>query len=441
MARKLAAILAADVAGFSRWMGKDEAGTLEALRASREVLVAQITAHQGRIFGGAGDSVIAEFASAVEATEAAIAIQRALANAPKATTPQLRFRIGLNLGDVIVEGDNLFGDGVNVAARIESLAEPGGIALSQAVYEQIRGKIDITAEALGPQRLKNIATPVEVYRIVLDGHSRPLPTRLMAAVRRPAVKLAAAMVLALLAGVLAWQAPRSLQTTSRKPVIAVLPFTTLGGDEATRRLADGLTEDILTDLSHFRGLEVVASSSSGTFNGKTVDAREIGKALGAPYLLTGTVQREGGQLRISAQLIAPSSGEHLWAQRWDRPAEDAFTIQSQLAEQVAATLGSIDSSAAITASEIGKAKGQAPEFAGLRLLPSFSRGAWPIHQGGPRVRDRRCRQGHRPRSRIRSSLCRPGTIGVQYDPPWGGLRDGHARHGGGRAEVGRACAR
>jgi TolB-like protein len=182
----------------------------------------------------------------------------------------------------------------------------------------------------------------------------------MTAVRRPAVKLAAAVVLTLLAGVLAWQAPRSLQTTSRKPVIAVLPLTTLGGDEATRRLADGLTEDILTDLSHFRGLEVVASSSSGTFNVKTVDPREIGKALGAPYLLTGTVQREAGQLRISAQLIAPSTGEHLWAQRWDRPAADAFAIQSELAEQVAATLGSIDSSAAITASEIGKAKGQAP---------------------------------------------------------------------------------
>jgi TolB-like protein/class 3 adenylate cyclase len=361
--RKLAAILAADVVGYSRLMERDEQGTLDALRKAREVVAQAVASHEGRVFGGAGDSVIAEFGSAVEATQAAIAIQKELAskNPSGAAASDMRFRIGLNIGDVVVEGDDLLGDGVNVAARIEALAEPGGICLSHAVFEQVHGKIDVHFERLGQYNLKNIAKRIPVYRVALDNKVRPAHVRWLAEARRrrwtfPAL---AALVL-LVAGATLWSFSEHSPTARSKLSVAVMPLSTIGSDEPTRRLADGLTEDIITDLSRFPNLEIIASNTIAAYKDKPGAIIEIGKDLGVSYLLQGTIQREGESMRISAQLLDFASGAHLWTQRWDRPSEDAFAVQSELAEQVAAMLGSAESSAAITASEIRKVKSRPP---------------------------------------------------------------------------------
>ena len=361
--RRLAAILAADVVGYSRLMERDEQGTLDALRKAREIVAQAVASHEGRVFGGAGDSVIAEFGSAVEATQAAIAIQKELAskNPSGAAASDMRFRIGLNIGDVVVEGDDLLGDGVNVAARIEALAEPGGICLSHAVFEQVHGKIDVHFERLGQHNLKNIARRIPVYRVALDNKVRPAHVRWLAEARRrrwtfPAL---AALVL-LVAGATLWNFSEHSPTARSKLSVAVMPLSTIGSDEPTRRLADGLTEDIITDLSRFSNLEIIASNTIAAYNDKPGAIIEIGKDLGVSYLLQGTIQREGESMRISAQLLDFASGAHLWTQRWDRPSEDAFAVQSELAEQVAATLGSAESSAAITASEIRKVKSRPP---------------------------------------------------------------------------------
>jgi TolB-like protein/class 3 adenylate cyclase len=363
MTRKLTTILAADVVGYSQLIERDEQGTLTTLRKAQEVVAQAVVVHGGRIFGGAGDSVIAEFGSAVEATKAAISIQKELVGwkSSDAIESDFRFRIGLNLGDVVVEGDNLLGDGVNVAARIEALAEPGGICMSHAVFEQVRGKIDIQFDRLGQYKLKNIARRVSVYRVALDSKVRPAHTRWLAEVRRHRWALPAFVALfALVAGVIWWKLSQPTSTTRSNLSIAVMPLSTIGSDESTRRLADGLTEDIITDLSRFSNLEILASNTIAAYQDKSDAILEIREELGVSYLLQGTIQREGDNMRVSAQLLDLESGAHLWTQRWDRPSEDAFAVQSELAEQVAATLGSAESSAAITASEIRKVKSRPP---------------------------------------------------------------------------------
>jgi TolB-like protein/class 3 adenylate cyclase len=363
MTRKLTTILAADVVGYSQLIERDEQGTLNTLRKARDVVAQAVALHGGRIFGGAGDSVIAEFGSAVEATEAAISIQKDLVGwkSSGATESDFRFRIGLNIGDVVIEGDNLLGDGVNVAARIEALAEPGGICMSHAVFEQVRGKIDIQFERLGQYKLKNIARRISVYRVALDSKVRPAHTRWFAEVRRRRWALPAFVALfALVAGAIWWELSQPASTARSNLSIAVMPLSTIGSDEPTRRLADGLTEDIITDLSRFSNLEILASNTIAAYQDKSDAILEIREDLGASYLLQGTIQREGDNMRVSAQLLDLASGAHLWTQRWDRPSEDAFAVQSELAEQVAATLGSAESSAAITASEIRKVKSRPP---------------------------------------------------------------------------------
>ena len=363
MTRKLTTILAADVAGYSQLVERDEQGTLNTLRKAREVVAQAVALHGGRIFGGAGDSVIAEFGSAVEATKAAISIQKELASwkSSGATGSDFRFRIGLNIGDVVVEGDDLLGDGVNVAARIEGLSEPGGICISHAVFEQVHGKIDIQFERLGQYRLKNIARRISVYRVALDSKVRPAHTRWLAEVRRRRWALPACVALfALVAGVIWWNLSQPASTARSNLSIAVMPLSTIGSDEFTQRLADGLTEDIITDLSRFSNLEILASNTIAAYQDKSDAILEIREDLGVSYLLQGTIQREGENMRVSAQLLDLESGAHLWTQRWDRPSKDAFAVQSELAEQVAATLGSAESSAAITASEIRKVKSRPP---------------------------------------------------------------------------------
>lgn len=352
MARKLTTILAADVAGYSRLMERDEQAALIALRKIREIIAKHVNAHHGRIFGGAGDSVVAEFGCAVEATEAAIAIQKELAHQSigASGTLDLRLRIGLNIGDVVVEGDDLLGDGVNVAARIQALAEPGGICLSRAVFEQVRGKINARFEPLGRHTVKNITKAISIYRLALDGRTQPVPVRWLNEMRRRRQTIPALAGLALLLGaVLLWFLLQEPPPAHSKLSLAVMALLTIGTDEPTQRLANGLTEDIISDLSRFADLEVVASNATAAYKDKPDGAREIGKALGVSYVLEGTIQREAERLRISAQLLDVSTGTHLWTQRWDRPTQETFAVQSELAEQIAASLASAESSSALKA--------------------------------------------------------------------------------------------
>ena len=302
MERRLAAILAADVVGYTALMGADEAGTLRRLTAlRREVLEPLIADHHGRVVKLMGDGFLVEFASVVDAVSCALAWQQRLAEEPSG----LNFRIGINLGDVIVEDDDIHGDGVNIAARLEGLAEPGGICLSGDVYRQAKGKIEAVFESMGERSLKNVAEPVLVYRIAGARSEAP-----------------AAEALPL----------------PDKPSIAVLPFTNMSGDSEQEYFSDGITEDIITELSRFRSLFVIARQSSFRYKGKELDIGKIGRELGVRYVIEGSVRRAGGRVRITAQLIEAESGSHIWAERYDRSLEDIFAVQEEVSRTIAATL-------------------------------------------------------------------------------------------------------
>jgi adenylate cyclase len=310
--RKLAVILAADVAGYSRLMAADEEGTLATLNARRQVIDELIARHHGRIFTTAGDSVMAEFASAVEAVRCAAAIQQEIErrNADLPEPRRMLFRVGVNLGDVMVGGDNLFGDGVNVAARLEGVAEPGGICVSGAVYDQIRSKVDLSFDDLGERSLKNIGYPVRVFGLQRDRAG------LDTSAERPAA------------------APRP----SALPSIAVLPFANLGSDPEHDYFADGITEDLITELSRFQELRVIARNSVLIYKAKPVRVQEVGHDLGVRYVLEGSVRRAGGRVRITAQLVEAATGHHLWAERFDRDLADIFDVQDEVTSRIVATL-------------------------------------------------------------------------------------------------------
>jgi TolB-like protein/class 3 adenylate cyclase len=364
MERKLTAILAADIAGYSRLMGTDEEGTHATLRSHRDAADRLIAAHYGRVFGSAGDSVVAEFASAVEAIQAAVEIQQEIARCNEAVPADKRlcFRIGLNIGDVMVEEDNLFGDGVNVAARVQALAKPGGICVSRNLYNQVKNKVEFAFEDLGEHRLKNIVEALTVYRVLTDSTAaRSWLSTWLVAVRRQRLAAAAFAILVLGGlGVAAWYALPHGSVRSEKPAIAVLPLENMGYDEATSRLADGLTEDIITDLARFQDLLVIARNSTMIYKGKPVDVRQVGRDLNVGYVLEGSIQHHADQIRITAQLIDAETGTHIWAEHWDRPLADTFTVQTEVAEQVAGQLGSITGFDSITADRIRKLKGQPP---------------------------------------------------------------------------------
>jgi TolB-like protein/class 3 adenylate cyclase len=339
MERRLAAILAADVVGYSRLMEADEVGVLGALKSHRvELINPRIADHHGNIIKLMGDGALVEFASVVDAVECALAIQKGMAERNAETTEERRIdlRIGVHLGDVMVEGEDIYGDGVNIASRLEGLSEPGGICISQQAFDQIETKLDLTYEDLGNQRVKNIARPVHAYRIRLDG-TQPQQAFFRKISRRNRATLTALLVLALAAGI-GWQfwlaEPAGVRSS-----IAVLPFDNIGGGESTSRLADGITEDIITDLARFPEFEVVARHSVEALKGKAVDIREVGRALNVGYMLEGSIQRQEGRVRITAQLLDAASGLHLWSERWDRPAEDVFAVQTEIAELVANRLG------------------------------------------------------------------------------------------------------
>ena len=310
MKRRLSAILVADVVGYSRLMEADEEATVCTLSACRKTIDNLIAHHNGRIFGSAGDSVITEFSSPVEAVRCAVKIQQELdsRSSDLPANKRMRFRIGINLGDVIVEGDNLLGDGVNIAARLESIADPGGVTLSRSMYDQVRKTIALQYEDMGKQNLKNIEEPVQSYRILM-GNGVQHSVR-----EYPELKISA------------------------KPSIAVLPFTNMSTEADQEYFSDGLTEDIITELSRFHDLHIIARHSSFSYKGKSIDARVIGQELDVRYLVEGSVRKSGNLLRVTAQLIDCATGHHLWAERYDEKLVEVFTVQDDITEKIVSAL-------------------------------------------------------------------------------------------------------
>jgi len=310
--RRLSAILAADVAGYSRLMGIDEVGTARSLREHRTVSDALIAMHGGRIVKTTGDGLLLEFASVVDAVECAVAVQRVMDERNLGVPPERRmlFRIGINLGDILIEGDDILGDGVNIAARLEGIAEPGGICLSAAAFDQVREKVKFGFADLGEQRLKNIARPVRAYAVVWD---------------RPNLNMKDSSVV-----------PSS--TSPARLSIVVLPFTNFGGDGEQDYFVDGVTESLTTDLSRISGSFVIARNTAFTFKGKAIDVKKVGQELNVRYVLEGSVQRSGNRLRVNVQLIDAEISKHLWAERFDKPVADLFDMQDEIVSRLANAL-------------------------------------------------------------------------------------------------------
>jgi adenylate cyclase len=340
--RRLAAILAADVAGYSRLMGTDEEGTLARLNGHRRALLdPKVAEHGGRIVKTTGDGLLAEFPSVVDAVRCAVELQRGMAerNVAVPAPERIEFRIGINLGDVIVEESDIFGDGVNIAARLEALAEPGGVLISNTVHDQVRDRLPFAFTDLGEQEVKNIARPLRVYRVT--GKEQPVPE------------------------------PAALPLPD-KPSIAVLPFANMSGDPEQEYFADGMVEEIITALSKIRWLFVIARNSSFTYKGQAVDVKEVGRELGVRYVLEGSVRKAGQRVRITAQLIEAETGAHLWADRFDGSLEDVFDLQDKVAISVAGVI-----EPALQAAETRRSTGRPTNDLTaydlyLRALPHFS---------------------------------------------------------------------
>jgi len=324
--RKLAAILAADVVGFSKKMGENEDRTLHNLKICRAITDESIETYHGRVFGSAGDSVIAEFGSPVDAIVAAVEFQKNLRDRNNEVDPedQMQFRVGLNIGDVIMEGDNLFGDGVNVAARLEPLAEPGGICVSGKFHDEVRRKLDLGFVSTGPQEMKNIEEPVHAFMVEIGSSSKVLEsfTVPMSAETSPTPQTT--------------PVPEPPANTEGKvPAIAVLPFTNMGGDPEQEYFADGISEDIITNLSLWRTFPVISRNSSFTYRGKSHNLKQVAQELGARYIVEGSVRKGGNRVRITAQLIDTDEDHHLWSEKWDRTLEDIFDVQDEVSEAIA----------------------------------------------------------------------------------------------------------
>jgi adenylate cyclase len=301
--RKLAAIFAADIAGYTRLMARDEVATLARLKACRAIIDGLIVSHRGRIFNTAGDSVVADFASAVDAVQCAVAVQAAIVteNAGRAADEPMQFRIGVHVGDVIVDGSNLLGDSVNIAARLEALAEAGSIYVSAPARDHIGNKLPLTFDDLGDQQVKNIPQAIRVYRV----QAETLAAKPIAALPLP-----------------------------DKPSIAVLPFANMSGDPEQEFFSDGITEDITTALSKVRWFFVIARNSSFTYKGRATDVKQVGRELGVRYVLEGSVRKSANRARITAQLIDAAIGSHIWAERYDRELADIFAVQDEITERV-----------------------------------------------------------------------------------------------------------
>jgi len=337
-------VLSADAVGYSRLMNEDEAGTIAALGVARAVFRERVTGHEGRIVDTAGDSVLAVFDSVVEALRSAIAIQDDLSRSNEAVPEarRMRFRIGLNAGELVEQDDgSVYGDGVNVAARLQALAESGGICVSEVVAVQVGNKIAVRFESLGEQRVKNIAEPIRAHRVVLGGselaaiaHALPLPP---------------------------------------KPSIAILPFANMSGDPEQEYFSDGISEDLITAMSRIRWLFVIARNSTFTYKGKATDMKQVGRELGVRYVLEGSVRRAGNRVRITAQLIDATTGGHVWAERFDRELADVFTVQDEITERIAATI-----EPELARAEVERSRRKPPDS--LDAWDLYQRGLWHVWQ-------------------------------------------------------------
>lgn len=349
MDRKLAAILAADVVGYSAMMERDETGTHERLQAGlREVFQPTIAKHHGTIFKLMGDGLLAGFVSVVEAVECSVTLQRILSerNAEVAPEQQIRVRIGVNLGEVIVEGDDRFGEGVNIAARLEQLAEPGGIWVSAKVAKEVEKKLAFGFEAMGAQKVKNISEPVDAFRVTMDGKPGPPRRTRQTSTRFPRLALAAGLIVALRAAV--WWGrlyvigQDTLVARDEKagvPVIAVLPFQNMSGDPKLDYFSDGMTNDLISMLTGVSELKVLSGSATYGYKDKHADIRQIGKELGVAYVIEGSVWKETDRVRITSQLTDAQTGEHVWAEKLDKKGSDPLALQDQIVERIVATLG------------------------------------------------------------------------------------------------------
>jgi adenylate cyclase len=314
--RKLAAILSADGVGYSRLMAQDEVATVQTLTAYREVTATLLQQHRGRVVDSPGDNLLAEFPSALDAVQAALEIQRVIQarNTAVPANRRMEFRIGVNLGDVMVEGERIYGDGVNIAARLEGLAEAGGVCISATVHEQVRRKLDVGYEDLGEQVVKNIPEPVRVYRVRLK------PEGAAATEALPGMD------------------ELTVPGFSGRPAIAVLPFDNLSGDPEQEYFTDGIAEDLITRLSDWRWFPVIARNSSFVYKGQAVDVRKVSRELGVRYVVEGSVRKSGDRIRVTAQLIDATTGHHVWAERYDRELRDIFVLQDEITEAIVASM-------------------------------------------------------------------------------------------------------
>jgi len=343
--RKLAALLSADVEGYSRLMGEDEAATVQTLTVYREIIETLVQQHRGRVVDSPGDNILAEFASVVDAVQCAVAIQRELGirNTALPFQRRMKFRMGINLGDVIVEGERIYGDGVNIAARLESLAAGGGICIAGNVHEQVKTKLALGYEDMGVQHVKNIAEPVRVYRVSAEPGVAVPPDRLTEP-RGPTPwrrwALVAVVLLALLGGALSvWHLlARPLPSSSSKPSIAVLPFVNISGDSEQEYFSDGMTEDLITELARLEGLLIIARNSAFTYKGKAVRSEQVSRELGVRYMVEGSVRTANNRIRITAQLVDGTTGYHVWAQSYDRDLDDIFAVQGEIARMITRAL-------------------------------------------------------------------------------------------------------
>jgi TolB-like protein/class 3 adenylate cyclase/tetratricopeptide (TPR) repeat protein len=350
--RRLAAILAADVVGSCRLMGIDEEGTLAQLKALRKTLFdPKVTDHRGRIVKNTGDGSLVEFASVVDAVRCAVEIQRGMAEQDIDVPPakRIEFRIGIHVGDIIIEDDDIFGDGVNIAARLEGIAEPGGVCMSDDAYRQVRGKVEVACDDMGPQPLKNIAEPMRAWRVRLTGQT-------------PSAVQSGSVV-----------SHSQALPLPDKPSVAVLPFTNMSGDPDQDYFADGIVEEIITSLSRFKALFVIARNSSFTYMGRAVDVKQVGRELGVRYVLEGSVRKAANRVRITGQLVDASTGAHLWANRIDGEIGDIFDLQDQVTESVVGAIAP-----AVEKAEIERAKRKPTES--LDAYAIYLRGMAKVYQ-------------------------------------------------------------
>jgi adenylate cyclase len=350
--RKLTAILSADAVGYSRLMAEDETATVKTIASYREIMASLIKQHRGRVVDSPGDNLLAEFSSVVDAVQCAVAVQNEFQtrNAELAENRRMEFRIGINLGDVIDEEDRIYGDGVNVAARLEALADPGGVCVSKTAFDQIETKLPLGYEYLGEQPVKNIPKPVGAYRVLMkpDAVGKVIGEKRFLGRFSRRTAMAAIIVLVMVAGgLISWNIylhqskriePASLDRMAYplpdKPSIAVLPFDNISGDPEQGHFSDGLAENIITQLSQVYNLFVIARNSSFTYKGKPVKVQQVAEELGVRYVLEGSVQREAGRIRVTAQLVDATTGRHLWADRYDRELKDIFAIQDDITQKI-----------------------------------------------------------------------------------------------------------